>query len=38
LVQKLRLGRPAEDIAEDMRRGRYLDALEAVEYGVLRHI
>jgi ATP-dependent Clp protease protease subunit len=30
-----RTGRPAEEIAEDMRRGRYLDALEAVDYGLI---
>ena len=29
-----RTGRPAEEIAEDMRRGRYLDALEALAYGL----
>jgi ATP-dependent Clp protease, protease subunit len=28
-------GRPAEDIAEDMRHGRYLDAQEALEYGLI---
>jgi ATP-dependent Clp protease protease subunit len=28
-------GRPAEEIAEDMRRGRYLDAQEALEYGLI---
>lgn len=28
-------GRPAEDIADDMRRGRYLDAREAIEYGLI---
>jgi ATP-dependent Clp protease protease subunit len=28
-------GRPAEEIAADIRRGRYLDAQEAVEYGLL---
>jgi ATP-dependent Clp protease, protease subunit len=28
-------GRPAEEIADDMRRGRYLDAQEAVEYGLI---
>src|SRR2546422_6380826 len=27
-----RTGRPAEEIAEDMRRGRYLDAREALDY------
>ena len=28
-------GRPAEDVADDMRRDRYLDAREAVEYGLI---
>jgi ATP-dependent Clp protease protease subunit len=28
-------GRPAEDIADDMRRGRYLDAREALDYGLI---
>jgi ATP-dependent Clp protease protease subunit len=28
-------GRPVEEIADDMRRGRYLDAQEALEYGLL---
>jgi ATP-dependent Clp protease, protease subunit len=28
-------GRAAEDVADDMRRGRYLDAREAVEYGLI---
>jgi ATP-dependent Clp protease protease subunit len=28
-------GRPAEDIADDMRRGRYLDARAALDYGVI---
>jgi ATP-dependent Clp protease, protease subunit len=28
-------GRPAEEIAEDMRRGRYLDAREALDYGLI---
>jgi ATP-dependent Clp protease protease subunit len=28
-------GRPAEEIAEDMRRGRHLDAQEALVYGVI---
>lgn len=28
-------GRPAEEIAEDMRRGRYLDAQEALAYGLI---
>jgi ATP-dependent Clp protease protease subunit len=27
--------RPVEDIADDMRRGRYLDAREALEYGLI---
>src|SRR2546422_10375174 len=30
-----RTGRPAEEIAEDMRRGRYLDAREALDYGLI---
>jgi ATP-dependent Clp protease protease subunit len=33
-----RTGRPAEEIAEDMRRGRYLDALEAADYGLIDNI
>jgi ATP-dependent Clp protease protease subunit len=33
-----RTGRPAEEIAEDMRRGRYLNALEAFEYGLIDEI
>jgi ATP-dependent Clp protease protease subunit len=33
-----RTGRPAEEIAEDMRRERYLDALEALEYGLIDEI
>ena len=33
-----RTGRPAEEIAEDMRRGRYLDASEAVDYGLIDEI
>jgi ATP-dependent Clp protease protease subunit len=33
-----RTGRPAEEIAEDMRRGRYLDAREAVDYGLIDEI
>jgi ATP-dependent Clp protease, protease subunit len=33
-----RTGRPAEEIAEDMRRGRYLDAREALEYGLIDEI
>lgn len=28
-------GRPAEDVAEEMRRGRYLDAPGALEYGLI---
>jgi ATP-dependent Clp protease protease subunit len=31
-------GRPAEEIAEDMRRGRYLDAREALAYGLIDEI
>ncbi len=31
-------GRPAEEIAEDMRRGRYLDATEALDYGLIDEI
>ena len=31
-------GRPAEEIAEDMRRGRSLDAREALEYGLIDEI
>jgi ATP-dependent Clp protease, protease subunit len=31
-------GRPAEEIAEDMRRGRSLDATEAREYGLIDEI
>jgi ATP-dependent Clp protease protease subunit len=33
-----RTGRPAEEIAEDMRRGRYLDAHEALDYGLLDEV
>ena len=33
-----RTGRPAEEIAEDMRRGRYLDAPEALDYGLIDEI
>ena len=33
-----RTGRPAEEIAEDMRRGRYLDAREAFDYGLIDEI
>ena len=28
-------GRPVDDIADDMRRGRYLDAREALAYGLI---
>jgi ATP-dependent Clp protease protease subunit len=28
-------GRPVEDIADDMRRGRYLDVREALDYGLI---
>lgn len=31
-------GRPAEEIAEDVRRGRYLDAPEALDYGLIDEI
>jgi len=31
-------GRPAEEIAEDLRRGRYLDAREALAYGLIDEI
>ena len=33
-----RTGQPAEEIAEDMRRGRYLDAREALDYGLIDEI
>jgi ATP-dependent Clp protease, protease subunit len=33
-----RSARPAEEIAEDMRRGRYLDAREALDYGLIDEI
>jgi len=33
-----RTGRPAEEIAEHMRRGRYLDAREALDYGLIDEI
>jgi ATP-dependent Clp protease, protease subunit len=33
-----RTGQPAEEIAEDMRRGRYLDARQALEYGLIDEI
>ncbi len=33
-----RTGRAAEEIAEDMRRGRYLDAREALDYGLIDEI
>ena len=36
LAQRTR--RPAEEIAEDMRRGRYLDAREALDYGLIDEI
>jgi ATP-dependent protease ClpP protease subunit len=28
-------GQPAEEVAEDQRRGRYLDAREALDYGLI---
>ena len=28
-------GRPAEDVADDMRQGRYLDARQALDYGLI---
>ena len=31
-------GHPAEEIADDMRRGRYLDAHEALDYGLIDEI
>jgi ATP-dependent Clp protease protease subunit len=31
-------GRPAEEVAEDLRRGRYLDAREALAYGLIDEI
>ena len=31
-------GRPAEDVADDMQRGRYLDAREALDYGLIDEI
>jgi ATP-dependent Clp protease, protease subunit len=31
-------GRPVDDIADDMRRGRYLDAREALDYGLIDSI
>ena len=31
-------GRPAEEIADDMRSGRYLDAREALAYGLVDEI
>jgi ATP-dependent protease ClpP protease subunit len=31
-------GRPAEEIAEDMRHGRFLDAREALDYGLIDEI
>ena len=33
-----RCHRPAEEVAEDMRRGRYLDAPEALAYGLLDEV
>jgi ATP-dependent Clp protease protease subunit len=33
-----RTGRPPEEIAEDMRRGRYLDAREALDYGLIDEV
>jgi ATP-dependent Clp protease protease subunit len=33
-----RTGRPAEEIAEHMRRGRYLNAREALDYGLIDQI
>ena len=33
-----RTSRPAEEIAEDMRRGRYLDARGALEYGLIDEV
>jgi ATP-dependent Clp protease protease subunit len=33
-----RTGRPAEEIAEDLRRGRYLNALGALDYGLIDEI
>ena len=33
-----RTGRPAEEIAEDLRRGRYLDAQGALDYGLIDEI
>lgn len=33
-----RAGRPAEEVAEDMRRGRYLDAPEALAYGLIDEV
>ena len=33
-----RTGRPAEEIAEDTRRGRYLDARQALDYGLIDKI
>jgi ATP-dependent Clp protease, protease subunit len=33
-----RTGLPAEEIAEDMRRGRYLDARDALAYGLIDEI
>lgn len=33
-----RASRPAEEVAEDMRRGRYLDASEALAYGLIDEV
>ncbi len=33
-----RAGRPAEEVAEDMRGGRYLDAAEALAYGLIDEV
>ena len=33
-----RTGQPAEEIAEHMRRGRYLNAREALDYGLIDEI
>jgi ATP-dependent Clp protease, protease subunit len=33
-----RTGRPAEEVAEDMRSGRYLDATQALDYGLIDEI
>jgi ATP-dependent Clp protease protease subunit len=31
-------GRPAEEVAEDLRRGRFLDANEALAYGLVEEV